>query len=124
MKNGENSLQYSLQDTTRHALFLVTSRVEKFVGKTAVDTIAVRVGAIISAVIVYLGTHRGWPARTFAIVNVVLSLGWVAFVLLIGREHRRRAAEHDAQLRRAAATAGGTPFSLSAAPPTPVGQTG
>jgi AAA family ATP:ADP antiporter len=102
VKIGENSLQYSLQDTTRHALFLVTSRVEKFVGKTAVDTIAVRVGAIISAVIVYLGTHHGWPARTFAIINVALALGWVGFVLLIGREHRHRAAEHDAQLTRAA----------------------
>ena len=44
VKIGENSLQYSLQDTTRHALFLVTSRAEKFVGKTAVDTIAVRIG--------------------------------------------------------------------------------
>lgn len=108
VKIGENSLQYSLQDTTRHALFLVTSRVEKFVGKTAVDTIAVRLGAIISAVMVYLGTHRGWPPRTFAIVNVVLALGWVAFVLLIAREHSRRSAEHDDQLARAAAS--GTPL--------------
>ena len=30
VKIGENSLQYSLQDTTRHALFLVASRAEKF----------------------------------------------------------------------------------------------
>jgi AAA family ATP:ADP antiporter len=37
VKIGENSLQYSLQETTRHALFLRASRVEKFVGKTAVD---------------------------------------------------------------------------------------
>jgi len=91
VKIGENALQYSLQDTTRHALFLVTSRVEKFVGKTAVDTIAVRLGAIISAVMVFVGTHHGWPIRTFAIVNVGLALGWMTFVILIGREHRRRA---------------------------------
>jgi len=98
VKIGENSLQYSLQDTTRHALFLVTSRVEKFVGKTAVDTIAVRLGAIISALIVFAGTHRGWPIRTFAIVNVVLALGWIGFVVLIGKEHRRRASEQESRL--------------------------
>jgi AAA family ATP:ADP antiporter len=105
VKIGENSLQYSLQDTTRHALFLVTSRVEKFVGKTAVDTIAVRLGAIISSLMVFVGTHRGWPIRTFAIINVGLALGWIAFVLLIGKEHRRRSAEHEAQLARAEAAA-------------------
>jgi AAA family ATP:ADP antiporter len=91
VKIGENSLQYSLQDTTRHALFLVSSRAERFVGKTAVDTIAVRLGAIMSSLMVFLGTHRGWPIRTFAIVNVGLALGWIGFVMLIGKEHRRRA---------------------------------
>lgn len=101
VKIGENSLQYSLQDTTRHALFLVTSRVEKFVGKTAVDTIAVRLGAIVSAVLVFVGTRHHWPTRTFAIINVVLAVGWFGFVLLIGREHRRRAAEHETQLTHA-----------------------
>jgi AAA family ATP:ADP antiporter len=96
-------------------LFLVTSRVEKFVGKTAVDTIAVRLGAIMSAVMVFLGTHHGWPARTFAIINVVLALGWVGFVLLIGREHRYRAAEHDAQLTRAAAAVAAQPIAPATA---------
>jgi AAA family ATP:ADP antiporter len=90
VKIGENSLQYSLQDTTRHALFLVTSRVEKFVGKTAVDTIAVRVGAIMSALFVYTGTRLGWSTSTFAAINVGLALAWLGFVRLIGIEHRRR----------------------------------
>jgi AAA family ATP:ADP antiporter len=117
VKIGENSLQYSLQETTRHALFLVASRAEKFVGKTAVDTIAVRLGAIVSALLVFLGTHLGWPIRTFAIVNVVLALGWVAFVLLIGREHRRRAAEHEAGVARAASSVSGdTPVATSLPP--------
>jgi AAA family ATP:ADP antiporter len=90
VKIGENSMQYSLQDTTRHALFLVTSRVEKFVGKTAVDTIAVRIGAIMSALFVYVGTRFGWSTSTFAAINVALALVWLGFVALIGREHRRR----------------------------------
>jgi AAA family ATP:ADP antiporter len=90
VKIGENALQYSLQDTTRHALFLVTSRAEKFVGKTAVDTVAVRVGAIMSGVVVFIGSRLGWSLRTFAALNVGLAVAWIAFVVLIGREHRRR----------------------------------
>jgi AAA family ATP:ADP antiporter len=90
VKIGENSLQYSLQDTTRHALFLVASRVEKFVGKTAVDTVAVRLGAIMSTLMVLLGTHLGWSTATFATINVVLAMFWMGFVFAIGREHRER----------------------------------
>ena len=98
VKIGENSLQYSLQDTTRHALFLVASRVEKFVGKTAVDTVAVRVGAIMSTLMVLLGTHLGWSTATFATINVVLAMLWIGFVFAIGREHRERSESSEAQV--------------------------
>ena len=84
VKIGENSLQYSLQDTSRHALFLVTSRAEKFVGKTAVDTIAVRVGAIMAGLVVFIGSRLGWSLRTFAALNVALAAVWIGFVILIG----------------------------------------
>lgn len=90
VKIGENSLQYSLQDTTRHALFLTASRAEKFVGKTAVDTVAVRLGAIMSASMVWVGTRLGWSTGTFATINVGLALAWIAFVFAIGKEHLRR----------------------------------
>lgn len=90
VKIGENSLQYSLQDTTRHALFLVANRVEKYVGKTAIDTVAVRLGAIMSMIMVFTGTHLGWPTTTFAAINVGLAVVWLGFVVFIGREHRRR----------------------------------
>jgi AAA family ATP:ADP antiporter len=96
VKIGENSLQYSLQDTTRHALFLVASRAEKFVGKTAVDTVGVRLGAIMSTVMVLLGTRLGWSTATFAGINVVLAALWVAFVFAISREHRQRSEARDA----------------------------
>jgi AAA family ATP:ADP antiporter len=92
VKIGENGMQYSLQDTTRHALFLVTSRSEKYVGKTAVDTIAVRLGAILSAACVWLGGRQGWSLSTFALINVILAVAWIGLVMAIGREHRRRTA--------------------------------
>ena len=93
VKIGENSLQYSLQDTTRHALFLVATRPEKFVGKTAIDTIAVRIGAIMSTLMVFTGAWMGWSTRLYAGLNVGLALAWLCFVLLIAREHRVRSAE-------------------------------
>jgi len=93
VKIGENSLQYSLQDTTRHALFLTASRAEKFVGKIVVDTVAVRFGAIMSAAMVWLGARAGWSASTFAAINVILACTWLAFVVAIGKEHLRRSTQ-------------------------------
>lgn len=93
VKIGENSLQYSLQDTSRNALFLVASRVEKFVGKTTVDTVAVRIGAIMATVTVFIGSSRGWSTTTFAMINIGLALAWLGFVLVVRREHRRRSTE-------------------------------
>ena len=95
VKIGENSLQYSLQDTTRNALYLVTSRVEKFVGKTAVDTVGVRSGAIMSTIMVFVGTRLAWSTATFAAINVGLVLAWLAFVVLVRREHRGRSLRED-----------------------------
>jgi AAA family ATP:ADP antiporter len=91
VKIGENSLQYSVAETSRHALYLVTSRVEKYVGKTSVDTIAVRVGAILSGTVVWIGSRLHVPTATFAGVNVVFTLVWIGVVFAIGREQARRA---------------------------------
>jgi ATP:ADP antiporter, AAA family len=90
VKIGENSLQYSLQDTTRHALFLAASRAEKFVGKTAVDTVAVRIGAIMSATLVWVGARGGWSSARFALINVALSCAWLGFVVAIGKQRAAR----------------------------------
>jgi AAA family ATP:ADP antiporter len=92
-KVAENSLDYSLQNTARQALYLVTSRVEKYVGKTLVDTFLVRVGDVLSALVVLLGSRIGIATRTFAALNLVLVGLWIAVVLAIGRENARRVAE-------------------------------
>lgn len=98
VKIGENSIQYSLQDTTRNALFLMTSRVERFVGKTATDTVAVRMGAVAAAVMAYFGSRAGWSTATFAAINVGLALAWLAIIVVLGREHWRRDQEGEAAL--------------------------
>ena len=90
VKIGENALEYSVAETSRHALYLVTSRVEKYVGKTSVDTIAVRVGAILSGTVVWLGGRLHLPLATFVQLNVVFTALWIGVVLAIGKEHARR----------------------------------
>ena len=97
-KVAENSIDYSLQNTARQALYLVTSRVEKYVGKTLVDTFLVRVGDVFSALVVWLGTRIGMPTRAFAVLNLVLVGVWLLIVFEVGRENARRAAESEAQI--------------------------
>jgi AAA family ATP:ADP antiporter len=127
VKIGENSLQYSLQDTTRNALYLVTARVEKFVGKTAVDTVGVRSGAIMSTIMVFIGSRLGWSTATFALINVGLAFAWLGFVLLVRREHRRRSGMSPLELadepRRPtpAAPTAPAPAPRPAAPAAPAG---
>jgi AAA family ATP:ADP antiporter len=93
VKIGENTLEYSIAETARHALFLVTSRVEKYVGKTSVDTIAVRAGAVMSACVVWIGAKVGLSIAGFAAINVGLCVVWIAVVFAIGKEHARRSRE-------------------------------
>jgi AAA family ATP:ADP antiporter len=93
VKIGENALEYSVAETSRHALYLVASRAEKYVGKTSVDTISVRVGAILSASVVWMGGRLGLPTAGFSAINVGLSALWIVVVMAIGREHARRRGE-------------------------------
>ena len=89
-KVAENSLDYSLQNTARQALYLVTSRAEKYAGKTLVDTFVVRVGDVLSAAIVLLGSRIGVSTQVFALLNVALVGVWIAVIFAIGKENARR----------------------------------
>jgi AAA family ATP:ADP antiporter len=89
-KVAENSLDYSLQNTARQALYLVTSRVEKYVGKTTVDTLFVRLGDVLSAGAVWLGTRLSASTQAFAALNLLLIVVWMVVVVAVGREHARR----------------------------------
>jgi AAA family ATP:ADP antiporter len=90
-KVAENSIDYSVQSTTQQALYLVTSRAEKYVGKSLVDTLFVRLGDVMSALTVWVGGKLAFEARGFAAVNLVLIGLWVVVLLTIGKENSRRA---------------------------------
>jgi AAA family ATP:ADP antiporter len=87
-KIGENSLDYSLNNTTRHALFLPTTREAKYKAKAAIDTLFVRAGDLSSAGLVFAGTLLAMQPRDFAVVNMALILVWLLIVTGIGRQHR------------------------------------
>jgi AAA family ATP:ADP antiporter len=89
---AERSLDYSLTNTSRNALFLVATRVEKYVGKTLVDTVGARSGDVVSAFVVLLGTRIGMPTAGFSAICVCFTGAWIAVVVAIGVEHQRRIA--------------------------------
>ncbi len=97
-KIGESALEYSVQNTARQALFLVSSRVEKYVGKTVVDTVVVRTGDALTAFVVWAGTRAALSTQAFATLNLVLISVWIAAVLAIGRENLRRSGEDEERI--------------------------
>jgi AAA family ATP:ADP antiporter len=86
----ENSTDYSLMNTVRHALFLPTSREAKYKAKSAIDTFFVRAGDVLQAGFVYIGTLLSLGVTGFAAVNLVLAVVWLGVVVAIGRQHRER----------------------------------
>jgi AAA family ATP:ADP antiporter len=91
-KVAENGLDYSLQNTTRNALYLPTSREAKYKAKQANDTFFVRLGDVLSAGLVFAGTTwLGFAPRQFALVNVALIVVWLVLAVAIGRSFKRLA---------------------------------
>ena len=92
VKITENSVDYSLMNTTRQALFLPVDRDSKYEGKTAIDTFFWRFGDLIQAGVVFAGLHwLNWSTSHFAILNFVLALAWLGLAVAIGREYSHKA---------------------------------
>jgi AAA family ATP:ADP antiporter len=90
VKLAENSIDYSLQNTTRNALYLPTSREAKYKAKQANDAFFVRFGDVISAGLVFAGTRwLSFGSRQFAYVNVALIVVWIVLAVIIGRRFER-----------------------------------
>ena len=112
-KIGENSLDYSIYNAAKQALWLPTSREQKYVAKQAIDTFVVRAGDFVAGVLVaagaflvprLAGSHIDDPRWTkiYTITNVILAAVFLGIVILMGREHKRRTAEAEANKSPAA----------------------
>jgi ATP:ADP antiporter, AAA family len=77
LKIADNSIDYSLGNTTKQALWLPTSREAKYKAKQAVDSFCMRAGDVVQAGIVYVGEQAAMAVPAFAAVNVVLTAGWL-----------------------------------------------
>jgi AAA family ATP:ADP antiporter len=92
-KTTENSLDYSLNNTVRQALFLPTSRDVKYKAKAAIDSFFVRGADMLSglgivfvlAEVLHVGVHG------FAIVNICLTIGWLFIARRTGQLYDARA---------------------------------
>jgi ATP/ADP translocase len=96
-KIAENSLDYSIYNQAKQSLWLPTTREQKYVAKQAIDTFVVRAGDLASAGIVFAGATLAVGTRTFTITNVILGGVFLFVVILMGREHKKRAAEMQAK---------------------------
>jgi len=97
-KIAENSADYSIQNTARHALFLRTSREEKYKAKSAIDSFFWRAGDAFSALLVFVGTALAFDMRRFAMVNVLLVLVWLGVAVAIVRLRRERATQPETRI--------------------------
>jgi ATP:ADP antiporter, AAA family len=98
-KIAENSVDYSVQNTARQALFLVTTQEEKYKAKNAIDTFVVRTGDVLSAVVVFIGSKLAFDTKHFIVINIVLAACWIGVVVLLAREHKKRATERGTDSR-------------------------
>jgi AAA family ATP:ADP antiporter len=86
----ENSVDYSIQTTTRHALFLPVTTAAKYEGKTVIDTFFWRFGDMIQAGVIFAGSQwLGMELYQFALFNMMLAFVWIWVVIGITREHKK-----------------------------------
>jgi AAA family ATP:ADP antiporter len=90
LKVADNSIDYSLGNTTKQALWLPTSREAKYKAKQAVDSFFMRAGDVLQAGVVFLGERLAFAVSAFAGLNVILTLGWLGTVLMLNRLLRQK----------------------------------
>ncbi len=86
-KSAENSLDYSLHNTLRQAVFLPTSRAAKYKAKAAIDTFFFRMGDVIAGlgIVFLLVSVLGLGTRAFAVLNICLAIVWFMLARRTGR---------------------------------------
>jgi AAA family ATP:ADP antiporter len=90
LKVADNSLDYSLGNTTEQALWLPTSREAKYKAKQAVDSFFMRAGDVVQAGFVFGGERLALSVPGFAGLNVILVGLWLTIAGIINLNLRRK----------------------------------
>ncbi len=94
MKIAENATDYSINNTSRHVLWLPISSELKFRAKPAIDTLYVRIGDGLAALTVLVGVQLlALSTQQFFIFNVSLVVLWLIFGIMLVKEHRKASLE-------------------------------
>jgi len=93
LKIAENGTNYSLQNTVRNALLLPTSREAKYKAKAAIETFCVRLGDVLQAGIIFLGTRLHASLTWFATITLAVTVVWTLVAGALYRHHRERLPE-------------------------------
>ena len=75
-------------NTVRNMLFLPCTYEQKFAAKQAIDSFFVRMGDVLSATLVFVGTTLIVPPRGFAAVNAALALVLLVLAWRVGRHYK------------------------------------
>jgi AAA family ATP:ADP antiporter len=93
LKVVDNSLDYSLGNTSKQALWLPTSREAKYKAKQAVDSFFMRAGDVLQAGVVFGGERLALTTSQFSVMNLVMTGGWLSVVLMLNLLLNRKARE-------------------------------
>lgn len=101
----ENSTDYSLMNTTRHALYLPLSPAQKYEGKTAIEAFFWRFGDLLQAGAIYAGLNWfQYGIEEFAVFNMMLAAAWLVVAWELSRLYRGKeqavSAPHPPRLQR------------------------
>lgn len=88
LMTAENSANYSVQNTTRHALFLPVPRKLKYLGKTTIDTFFFRFGDLLYGGFIFVGTqYFDFSVSNFILSNLILAVALFALAWKVGHSN-------------------------------------
>jgi AAA family ATP:ADP antiporter len=94
VKALENGMDYSLMNTVRGSLFLITTREEKYKAQAVTKTFFHRAGDVCCAALIFVGTtFLAFRIENFAMVNVVLAVIWIIIGIALAKEHKKRSSK-------------------------------
>ena len=88
MKVAENATDYSINNTARHVLWLPMSQEVTFKAKPTIDSLFVRAGDGLAALIVLIGVRVfTFPLEAYMVVNIVLVAAWLLAAVWVVRRY-------------------------------------